>query len=52
MHEIRDALGNRAKLLLGTAALIRGLRKPQSRKPIEIQGTAATMIVPITSASI
>jgi len=34
----------------GTTALICGLRT-YSRKPIEIHGTAATMIVPITSAS-
>jgi len=33
-----------------TAGLIRGLRT-YSRKPIEIHGTAATIIVPITSAS-
>jgi len=34
----------------GTVTLISGLRT-YSRKPIEIHGTAATMIVPITSAS-
>jgi len=33
-----------------TAGLIRGL-STYSRKPIEIHGTAATIIVPITSAS-
>jgi hypothetical protein len=36
----------------GTDALIRALSRDQLRNPVDIHGTAATMIVPITSASI